>query len=122
MTCLDQGIVDRATELGITVPNVEGVKEYLRSYPGITDVVSYVFEHCRADIDKLKKKGSLFLKIYKCGGPGDEYLLLSIRPAINGEETIKEVLNIVEAIRGRYMPQAMNKSGWLQVALDVSLW
>jgi len=120
MTCFAQEIIDRASELGITVLNAEEVRKYLLSYSGIIDVVNYAFDHCRADIDKLKKKNSLFLKVYQDDEYGDEYLLLSIRPPTNDEEVVEEVFGAVDVIRDKYISQTVGKSGWLQVALDVS--
>jgi len=121
MTCFAQEIINRSIELGITVLNTEKVRKYLLSYPGVMDVIIYMFDHCYSDINKLKKRNSLFLMVYQDNESGDEYLLLSIRPATNDEEAVEEVFSAVDAIRDKYISQTVDKSGWLQVAVDVSL-
>ncbi|MDA8335107.1 MAG: hypothetical protein M0Z41_08985 [Peptococcaceae bacterium] len=93
MASFAEEIINRATGLGITVPNSEEVRQYLLSYSGVRDVVNYVFGYCRADIDKLKKRDSLLLRVYQDDESGDEYLLLSIRPTANDEEAVEEVFS-----------------------------
>ena len=96
---------------GITIPRPSEVRDYLISYPDMTDLLLSACDLARQQFDSQVQ---LSLEVYHDPEIEDEYLTLYIRQQNYDED----ILDTIEDICALYEGKLAGKSGWFLVTTD----
>ena len=95
----------------IKIPKPAEVRNYLLSYPDLTDLLPFV---CKIARERVGIYPELSLEVYFDPEIEDEYLTLYVRE----QNYDQNILNTIEDICAQYESMLERKSGWLLVTTD----
>ncbi len=98
--------------MGVTIPHVQKVTDYLRRH---SDLIDVVLKGCRAARDKFAADTELSLEMYSDPDIEDSYPTLYIRQKHYDEQ----FFNSIENVTSIYESDLVGKTGWFLVTTDL---
>ena len=96
---------------GVLFPDPEEVRDYLRHYPAMVDLVPLV---CRSVAERLGARAQLSLEVYHDPEIEDEYLTLYVRQQHYDED----IMDVIKSARAPYDAAYGTTPGWMLVTTD----
>jgi hypothetical protein len=106
-----ESLLERLRLTGICVPRSAEVRDYVRQYP---DIINVVHRACDAAAAEFAGNAALSLELYVDPEIDDPHLMLYVRP----EPFDPSVWESIERVRDLYADELADQTGWLHVGVD----
>jgi hypothetical protein len=111
LTSFIENLLIHLKSIGIIIPDVTDVRDYLMKHPDMDDLLTFV---CNLAVETFGDAAELSLEVYHDPEIKDEYLILYIRQ-YEYQDNIKAV---IKELRSKYKKALIESSGWILVTTD----